>query len=214
MVQIIGYGEDALTLWALQNRLEVILGQLDDSSDVSHCRVFYRPSFGRGGHPRFGEFDFIILAERRLYLGESKWHRPPRKLTDRAFTLHRSQKNRHRLFRQYVKRWACGAYSDSEWARFESDWRAAPPQGILEPPARDGTLLADNLQTVLGVIREHYKVAVPEVIDVLLLLHQGQPVQQLPGRTQDGFVLVPIDYGDAAFLDDKRKNFIVITSAR
>ena len=48
-MEIIGYGEDALTLWALRNRLDTILDTLGDFSDLSKCRVFFRPSFGRSG---------------------------------------------------------------------------------------------------------------------------------------------------------------------
>jgi hypothetical protein len=70
------YGEDALTLWAIQNRLGELLRKLRDVSDPASCEVFFRPSFGRRGaahSSQFGEFDFIILANRHLYLGESKW---------------------------------------------------------------------------------------------------------------------------------------------
>ena len=69
-MNILGYGEDALTLWALQNILPFILEMLHDSSVPSQCDVFFRPSFGRRGGKRssqFGEFDFIILSEDRLY---------------------------------------------------------------------------------------------------------------------------------------------------
>ena len=75
IMQILGYGEDALTLWAMKNKLDVILEALNDSSDPSTCQVFFRPSFGRSGgdkSPQFGEFDFIILSQNGLYLGESK----------------------------------------------------------------------------------------------------------------------------------------------
>jgi hypothetical protein len=204
MVQIIGYGADALTLWALKDRLGVILHELDDRSDASLCKVFYRPSFGRRGGSQFGEFDFLLLAEGHLYLGETKWHRPSHRLTDRVTALHPSQKSRHRTFKHYVRRWAFGPYDDSEWQQFEREWRSAPPKGGSDSAAREGTLLADNLRTVLGVIRNYYQGAVPGMVDVLLLLHQGQPVHQLHKVTRDGFVLVAVDYSDAAFLEGER----------
>ena len=48
-MKVLGYGEDALTLWALQNRLIQILDFLDDPSGPPECKVFFRPSFGRRG---------------------------------------------------------------------------------------------------------------------------------------------------------------------
>jgi hypothetical protein len=57
-----GYGEDALTLWALTNKLPTILEKLRDNSAPSECEVLFRPSFGRRGgeiNAQFGEFDFI-----------------------------------------------------------------------------------------------------------------------------------------------------------
>ena len=40
-MQILGYGEDALTLWALQNKLKQILEFLDDPSDQPGCKIFF-----------------------------------------------------------------------------------------------------------------------------------------------------------------------------
>ena len=65
---MIGYGEDSLTLWALENKLKEIMG-VDELS--KEYKVFYRPSFGR--RKGIGEFDFIIVSDNRIYLGESKW---------------------------------------------------------------------------------------------------------------------------------------------
>jgi hypothetical protein len=57
MVQVIGYGEDALTYHMLTTRLDEVLKELQDPSDPSNCVLFYRPSFGRGGrsHALLGE---------------------------------------------------------------------------------------------------------------------------------------------------------------
>ena len=65
MVNILGYGEDSLTLWALSNKLELFLKKINDNSDVSNYTIFYRPSFGHGRQLKeptdtkaeFGEFD-------------------------------------------------------------------------------------------------------------------------------------------------------------
>ena len=66
-VQLIGYGEDSLTLWATKEKLRDLLMQLSDPSDPESCKAFFRPSFGRGGgskSPEFGEFDFILLTRK------------------------------------------------------------------------------------------------------------------------------------------------------
>ena len=75
-MELLGYGEDGLTLWAIKNRLDTILDKLKDDSDPNNCLVYYRPSFGRRGglkSAQFGEFDFILLSEHGIYLVESKW---------------------------------------------------------------------------------------------------------------------------------------------
>ena len=84
--QILGYGEDALTLAYLQNqgkrrtlskaiRKELgTIGKLSLRSDK--CEIYYRPSFGRA---YTGEPDFIIFAKTEdnsigyWIVGESKW---------------------------------------------------------------------------------------------------------------------------------------------
>lgn len=110
-MEILGYGEDALTLWSLKNKLDYILASFGDSSDVSKCRAFFRPSFGRSGgnkSSQFGEFDFIILAKQHLYLGESKWDKSPEKIVNGQMDLRSEQLLRHRLFKLYVEEWAFG----------------------------------------------------------------------------------------------------------
>ena len=60
-MEIIGYGEDALTLWAIKNKLHAILQELNDNSDVSRCKVFFRPSFGQRGARRVHSLGNLIL---------------------------------------------------------------------------------------------------------------------------------------------------------
>jgi hypothetical protein len=48
-MEILAYGEDALTLWALKNKLEYILQELGDLPNSSKRLAFFRPSFGRRG---------------------------------------------------------------------------------------------------------------------------------------------------------------------
>ena len=73
---LLGYGEDSLTLWALQSHLPGLLCALGEGDCAGDCTAIYRPSFGRRGganSSQIGEFDFALLAPGRLYLGESKW---------------------------------------------------------------------------------------------------------------------------------------------
>ena len=71
MPKIIGYGEDALTYWALTKKLKYVLNELSDNSMPKNCVLYYRPSFGRGGGGCFGEFDSILQTDNWLYLIEA-----------------------------------------------------------------------------------------------------------------------------------------------
>jgi hypothetical protein len=62
-------------------------------------------------------------------------------------------------------------------------------------PAR--SLLALNLQTVLGIVRERWP-SRPMGKDVLLYFCGGNAAQTLPQRVEGGFALVLLDYTEAA----------------
>ena len=197
-MQMLGYGEDALTLWAMKNKLDAILEAMNDSSDPRTCQIFFRPSFGRRGgdkSPQFGEFDFIILSQDRLYLGESKWDRSSEKLEDDVLELRAEQKRRHEIFRFYVEQWAFGSHSI--WGEFTNEAKLQL-NGIEKPLAPENSLLASNLQTVLGVIRKYYA-SLPDIGDVLLYLFDGATVEQLPQKASEDFDLVCIDYSEDTF---------------
>jgi hypothetical protein len=205
-MRMLGYGEDSLTLWALQNKLDAILQAPDNASCAQDCTVFYRPSFGRSGgntSPQFGEFDFIILANTYLYLGESKWARVAKKSDYPTVKLAEPQTTRHRLFEFYVEFWAFGNYAT--WEEFAAK---APVElqndGIEKPIAPPGSLLAENLQAILKMIWRHYS-SRPETKHVLLYLHRGVDQEKLPqdvnGNANDGkvnFAIVPIDYSEVS----------------
>ena len=55
-MEILAYGEDALTLWALKKKLEHVLQELKESSTPSQCQAFFRPSFGRRGGENSAQF--------------------------------------------------------------------------------------------------------------------------------------------------------------
>ena len=193
-MQMLGYGEDALTLWAIKNKLDVILEAVGDSSDSSMCQVFFRPSFGRRGgnsSPQFGEFDFIILSKDRLYLGESKWVRSSEKLKGGILELRVEQKRRHEVFKFYVEQWAFGSHSS--WREFIDRVRLVLQSGAAKPLAPENSLLATNLKAVLGVIKKQYA-SVPDIRNVLLYLYDGKTVEQLPQKATEDFDLVCIDY--------------------
>jgi hypothetical protein len=99
MEKIIGYGEDALTLYAINNGM---LKKFIKNEEI--VKVFYRPSFGRGGWPCFGEFDAIILTNKNIYLIESKWENSNEyKETGSTIVLTEPQAFRHFLFQTYLR---------------------------------------------------------------------------------------------------------------
>ena len=163
--------------------------------------MFFRPSFGRAGGARsaqFGEFDFLILSETRLYLGESKWGRSPEKLRDGVLEIRQTQTMRHKVFNFYVQAYAFGEYCS--WREFTQKAQAKLLtwlDGIAKPLAPENSLLASNLQAVLKIIRQHY-VSEPEIVNVPLCLHRAAPESEIPRDASGGFELVALDYsGDA-----------------
>lgn len=209
-MEIIGYGEDALTIWALKYKVKDILNILNDKSDTSKCKVLFRPSFGRRGggqSSQFGEFDFILLSECCLYLGESKWDQSSEKIGNGKLSLRNEQKLRHKIFQFYVKEWAFGQYES--WNDFERKGMVKlENEGLKNKPiAPDGSLLANNIQTVLKVIKTHYK-NLPEIKNVLIYFYKGLDPEQLPKEAGDDFMVVSIDYS-ANLLD----NYILIDNS-
>jgi len=150
-IRLLGYGEDALTLWAVTERLDLILEELGDDSDPADCTVFYRPSFGRRG--LYGEFDAIIVTPMKAYLVESKWSgllRP----TKSSIKLRDEQITRHEILAWYHRNW-----KGEDWDEFaeenDSKFRERFP-GKYIPLSRTGggkTILVQNLKTVLNFIR-------------------------------------------------------------
>ena len=193
-MKILGYGEDALTLWTIQHRLAEILDKVGDRSLASECQIFFRPSFGRRGgvkSSQFGEFDFIILARDNLYLGESKWDRSPEIAGSNSLTVREEQVLRHWVLRFYIREWAFGQYTS--WNQFIREaTKKLYQEQIQKPLAPTGSLLASNLMTILGVIRHHFP-AEPPVIDLLLYLHDGTKPVPI-AVTPDNFCLIPVDY--------------------
>lgn len=195
-MKIYGYGEDALTLWVLRHRLDAVLNVIDDGSDTDSCVLFYRPSFGRRGgeeSPQFGEFDFILLTQERLVLGESKWDRSPERSKDGLIRLRPEQLARHMQFRHYVQQWMTREHKT--WDEFHDqladNWNATKP---LAPP---GSLLSQNLTRILMDIQSYFG-EIPVIDDVLLYMYDGTSDELLPTHASDDLKLVAVDYSSVS----------------
>ena len=165
-MEILGYGEDALTFHALSTGFTELLRNLGDDTDPAAAVRFFRPSLGRrgaapDGKPRseFGEFDAIIGTARAVYLVEAKWSASS-ELKGTDLTLRPEQKRRHQAFRAYLTAWR--ATPTAGWPEFAQAVRPHLPAGIVPPT--DGTTLAKNLAFVLGRLQG----CGDEVVDVLL----------------------------------------------
>jgi len=195
MSEILGYGEDALTLWALKHRISEILHQLDDPTQPTDCRIFYRPSFGRhsrGINAVFGEFDAIITSSRNVYLIESKWDNLA-KAKDGEIKLRKEQMLRHQIFTWYLTHWNESYFG--KWAEFAEKQRHSFKfeRKTIAHPKR---LLAKNLEFVLNAMLKHCKaVAIDNIKNVLLFFYK----ETKPSiKTDETFTLVQIDYGTDA----------------
>lgn len=194
-MDMLGYGEDALTFWAMNHRLDAILCHLGDGSEYQESQIFFRPSFGRSGgeeSPQFGELDFIILSRQGIYLGESKWNRSSEQVVSGVIALRPEQKLRHSVFKFYIEQWMSTSYEN--WHDFQ---KASDPVllslGIRKPIAPAGSLLASNLHILLSTIRRFYSV-LPPITNVLLYLYDSRNFgNRIPVECED-FKIVAIDY--------------------
>ncbi len=153
MTQWFAYGEDPRTFWALRDKLDVVLSQLDDKSDPAGATVFYRPSFGRKASydrdkPRaeFGEFDAIVATSKFIYPIEAKLH-ASQEVDGTRVTLGRAQVVRHRVFAWYLSRYVESTVPwDRFVARYDSEFRDVFPGKKLAPPK---SRLAYNIEFIL-----------------------------------------------------------------
>jgi len=179
--QILAYGEDSLTLKYVRERLAEILDKLEDDTHPEDCTVFYRPSFGRSG--LYGEFDAIIVATKIAYLVESKWRMLTTK-TRSQLKLNKTQIIRHKILTWFHNNWNGGDW-DIFVSQNESQFQTLFP-GKHIPKSKTGgetTILAENLQTVLNIIRGK------RLQNVLLYFHRGE----IP-KFNTNFQIVTIEY--------------------
>jgi len=173
MVRILGYGEDALTLWALEDRLSDILGVFQDKTSPSDCVIFYRPSFGRVGGEKsaeFGEFDAIFASLKNIYLIESKWDNLSGFRHDEVVII-KEQELRHHIFSLYLMHWHRKHYDNWESFRKEyaDDFKKLFQRKEIAP---NGSLLSENLSFILNALKSHCrKVSKNNVRNVLLFFY-------------------------------------------
>lgn len=198
MNEILGYGEDALTLWALEKHRSRILDKLNDQTTPSDCLVFFRPSFGRSGgegSAEFGEFDSILASLKKVYLIESKWDNLSQN-QDVIIQLSGVQILRHEIFSWYFMNWSTQQYQN--WNEFSN----ALQNGFMSKfPGRKiapgESILARNLEFVLSKVHQHCEKG-KETKNVLLYFYNSNKSKQIEKVTMDGkdtdFEVVNIDY--------------------
>lgn len=198
MSQIIGYGEDALTYWAITAKLDEILRTLGDNSYPSATIIVYRPSFGRPGRfsvladkdhlsAEFGEFDAILGTQQAVYLVESKWDLS---ITPRntRITLKGVQSRRHEIMRWYLQTWR--ANQPKDWTEFvaqhETPFQTLFPGNKMAPA---DSRLALNLEFVIKMLSN----CGSHVQDAVLFIGQSTNIKPI-GVKPDSFKLVILQY--------------------
>lgn len=169
-MRMIGYGEDALTLRSVTERLPELLSQLGDQSDPDSALVLFRPSFGRRSGSReggrgasFGEFDAVVATGAGVYLIEAKWSRSSETHHKETVVLRDEQIRRHEVMKWYLRRWR--ELRPTSWELFRTDvkeeFEAAFP--TLTVPRHDQHL-GENVEYVLQLLADCGE----KVVDVLL----------------------------------------------
>jgi hypothetical protein len=199
----LGYGEDALTLWALKQHVSKILEEFQDKTAISDCLVFYRPSFGRHSKTNssvFGEFDAIIASKENIYLIESKWDNLSQ-FHNKEFTLRDEQTLRHEIFSWYLTHWN-SKYSNN-WQSFINENQEHFPyqQKSIAP---SGSLLAQNLEHILTTIHNH--LLKKNIKNVFLFFYNAEKSKP-PTIVSDSFKLIPIRYDE-----EIKDNFVTLFS--
>jgi hypothetical protein len=206
MSEILGYGEDALTLWALKHHISKILEEFQDKTPISECIAFYRPSFGRHGKEGssiFGEFDAILASRKNIYLIESKWDNLS-EFKKEDIILRKEQTVRHEVFSWYLTHWN---KDYSKWQSFikkyQKDFKIENENKTIAPK---GSLLSRNLEFILTKLQEHCESSLSEanIRNVLLFFYDVEKSKP-PTKTNKGFKTIPIDYSK-----EIKSNFIAL----
>jgi hypothetical protein len=192
-LEIIGYGEDALTLWALKQHISKILEEFQDKTPISECLIFYRPSFGRHSTANssvFGEFDAIISSKENIYLIESKWDNHT-EFKNTEFILREEQTLRHKVFSWYLKHWNKKYLGN--WQSFISEHQNGFRIKNKTIAPKD-SLLSRNLEFILNKIQHRCEnISENNIKNVFLFFHNSQK-SKYPTKINDSFRVIPIDY--------------------
>jgi hypothetical protein len=191
---VFGSGEDFLTLHAIMHGLKGVLDQLGDRTDPAKAVVLFRPSFGRGGSPQFGEFDCIVGTTQCVYLIETKHADsseisqpqllPGRTVMGAVVTLDAGQGKRHKVFREYLEEsWRSPPRNRRDWPEFAKRMQPRLQKHELDPPDAE-TRLAKNLIDTMQFL-DHCG---HKIVDVLLFCRlSGSPELSL---SCEGFQVV------------------------
>jgi hypothetical protein len=169
-MNITGYGEDFLTLWALTQKTKQVLTQLEDNTDPEQCKLIYRPSFGRAGgsmkdqRAEFGEFDSILITDKNAYLIESKWDGNGQR--KHRVNLDITQVKRHRILTWYLDKWEEGVDWDQLIANKSQEFSTHFPENKIAPAS---SILKKNLVEVMAQIKGK------TLHNVLMYFHQNEP---------------------------------------
>jgi hypothetical protein len=197
MSKLFGYGEDFLTLWAINEQLQEILGRFENHATPLDCLIFYRPSFGRSGgagSAEFGEFDAIIASKENIYLIESKWDNLSNYKKERI-DLREEQLVRHKVFIWYLTHWS-SKYS-GKWQEFVENNKENFISGKKLPEIQEGKqcILATNLEFILGNLLNHCRgfSSRANAKNILLFFYNSK-VSTPPTEVTADFKLIPVDY--------------------
>jgi hypothetical protein len=184
-MNIEGYGEDSLTLWALKNRLCDIMLCLEGSKVECPTAVFYRPSFGRGPGC-FGEFDAIIANSENIYLIESKRN-------SRNEVFPEKQKNRHEILKKYFDAFRdlnideLNAEDDIVWNKIQNKIKSKTPSAKSQ--------LAKNILYIFRKLKDVCKNKKQEVRNVLLLFSKSKNKEKCSIKGKNP-IKVTVPYSD------------------
>jgi hypothetical protein len=191
MSKLFGYGEDFLTLWAINEQLQEILGRFEHHETPSDCLIFYRPSFGRSGgkdSAEFGEFDAIIATKKK------------------RIVLREGQIVRHKIFTWYLTHWNKKYLTN--WGEFVENNKEKFVSGKKLPKIQEGKqcILATNLEFILSKLFEHCeRFSSRNNIKNVLLFFFNSKVSTPPTEVNSDFTLIPLDYSNKT-----KDNFIEI----
>ena len=193
-MSVIGYGEDALTFWALSTEWDSLANELKINKvpDEEIVRL-YRPSFGRGKYG-FGEFDAIISTDKVIFLIESKWENSS-EVTSKGIKLTLPQQNRHKVFHELHKKWKSvgdwdGYFQDLKGTKLEK-WKVCDSKCDL----------AKNIKSILKLIDPQKKKNIKNI--VLLVLHPDAEDVDLTLESDIEFEKITIGYKPNVNIDGK-----------